>query len=166
MHPMHVAFIDRGLTMFAFLAAGMWLGRWLTWLERIPAALSFVLAGVTGYAVFVFTPFGAEPIWWGFVPAGLGGTLMLLLLARSLGGSSVARLFAWLGIASLAIFLLAAFGQGFGRAVLDALHVHTIAVHLTVETILATLPPAWIYQHRERLRIGWMFAWPFGARKS
>ena len=37
---------------------------------------------------------------------------------------------------------------------------------LIFPSLLALLVPAWIYQNRVRLRIGWMFVWPCNAAQT
>jgi hypothetical protein len=96
------------------------------------------------------------------IPLGLLGTLMLMLVARCLGRSSTARMLAWIGAASFGIFLMSSFPQGAGREILERFF-HTTAPwpQLIFPTLLAVMVPAWLYHHRVRLHIEWMFAWPF-----
>ena len=158
----NVAFVRDGLMEFPFLVTGMWVGGSYSTIERIPpwaAALGaiplgwFILAEAMG--TLPYTRFH-------FVPLGLTGTLMLLLVARCLGRSSAARSFAWIGAASFGIFLLSAFPQGGGRElVLRLLHTTAPAPQLLSPTLLAILLPAWLYHRRKRLHIDWLFISPF-----
>ena len=160
-YPLDVAFLDRSLTLLPFLLAGLWLGPRFGYLESMPRWHCLPLAAVLVYLlVIATTPWGLQPLYWGFVPAGLLGTLLLLLVARLLADTAAARFIAWLGVASLGIFLLSPFGQGIGRVLARAAHLQNPFAVLALATLLATLPAAWIYQHRERLRIGWMFVFP------
>ena len=153
--------IDRGLTLLPFLVAGMWIGPRVTRLDEIPRWQCGVLAAVAAYVIWLATPIGVQPLYWGFVPVGLLGTAMLLFLGRLCGTGGFGRFFAWLGVASLAIFLFAPFGQVAARAFLERFGVHNMALHLILGTAASTLPVAWIYGHRERWKLGWAFAWPF-----
>jgi len=157
-----LVFVDRGLKHLPFLVVGMWVGRSFERLERIPrwwaaigaAALFVVIAACTGNQV-------PDNSYW-FLPLGLTGTLMLLLLAHCLGHLRPARLLSWLGAGSIAIFLFSPFFQFFGRELLLRLfHTTAIIPQLLVPTALAILGPAWLYQRRVKLRLQWLFVWPF-----
>jgi hypothetical protein len=68
---------------------------------------------------------------------------------------------AWTGFASLSIFLLAPYFQWFGRWVtLRGLHTTAAIPQLVIPTAAAVLLPAWIYHHRKRLRLDWIFTSP------
>lgn len=159
--PLNIAVLDRGTSFLPFLVAGMWLGTRFDVVETISPVACAVLGLILGILVLFLDMDGVAPISITFVPLGLAGTAMLMLFARTLGQSAVARGLAWVGLASLAVFLFGAFGQGVGRVLLDRLHIHAVAPHLLLETLLAVLAPTWLYHHRERLRLGWMFIWPF-----
>jgi fucose 4-O-acetylase-like acetyltransferase len=157
-----VGFLERGIRDFPFLVAGMWVGGTVTRIQRVPATLAAFLATICAVVIFVIT---GEPYGWSgylFIPLGLLGTLMLLLLARCLGSSTTARALAWTGAASFGIFLLSSFPQGAGRVFLTwAFHVTAPWPQLIFPTLLAVLIPAWLYHRRTRLHIEWMFIWPF-----
>lgn len=160
-HPVGAAILDRPMELLPFLVAGMWMGPRFEFLEALAPWQCIPLAAVLGYVILqATTPLGLQALYWGFVPVGLMGTLLLLLVGRMLSQTVAARFMASLGVASLGIFLLSPFGQGTGRLLLHLAHVQNPAVNLGVATLVATLPTAWIYHHRERLRIGWMFVWP------
>ena len=74
--------------------------------------------------------------------------------------SRAGRIAAWIGVGSLCVFLLSPFPQGAGRALLLAAHSRQPLLQLILPTLAAIALPAWVFQRRERLRIGWMFAWP------
>ena len=158
----HVGFLERGIRNFPFLVAGMWVGGTVTRIQRVPAALAAVLATAFAAVIFVVTGKSYGSSGYLFIPLGLLGTLMLLLLARCLGSSTTARALAWTGAASFGIFLLSSFPQGAGREILvRAFHVTAPWPQLIFPTLLAVLIPAWLYHRRTRLHIEWMFIWPF-----
>jgi len=122
---------DTGITIlfqpfefFPFVLAGMWLGagrlklietlpRWAAW-----AGFTSLLAIQAG-TIWLF----GETTRWDKLPIGLVGSAMLILFCRAIEGSWMSKLFVWFGEASLAIFLLSPFCQGFARElVLHFLH--------------------------------------------
>jgi hypothetical protein len=131
-------------------------------MQRIPLAVAALLAALCAAAIFTITakPYGLSPYL--FIPLGLLGTLMLMLIALCLRQSTTARALAWAGEASFGIFVLSSFPQGGGREIIARLF-HTTAplLQLIFPTLLAVLIPAWLYHHRVRLHIQWMFIWPF-----
>jgi len=137
-------------------------GTSFTLMQRLPAALAAVVAAACCVVIVVMTrnPYGDASAL--AIALGLLGTLMLMLIARCLGRSSAARGLSWIGAASFGIFLMSSFPQGAGREILIRLF-HTTAPwpQLIFPTLLAVLLPAWLYHHRVRLHIGWMFIWPF-----
>jgi fucose 4-O-acetylase-like acetyltransferase len=159
-----LVFVDRGLNHLPFLVVGMWVGRSFEQVERLPAALAAVGAAVLFVVIllltkshYVFSPYL-------FIPLGLLGTLMLLLVSRVLARTPTARLLAWAGSGSIGIFLLSAYFQAIGRETLVRVF-HTTAPYpqLILPSLLALLVPAWIYQNRVRLHMGWMFVWPYNG---
>jgi fucose 4-O-acetylase-like acetyltransferase len=157
-----IAFEDRAVRHFPFLVAGMWMGNSFTHIQRIPAFLAAAAAAACCVVVVVMTrnPYGdASGL---FIVLGFLGTLMLMLIARCLGQSSAARALSWIGAASFGIFLMSSFPQGAGRELLTRLfHANAPWPQLIFPTLLAVLLPAWLYHHRVRLHIEWMFIWPF-----
>ena len=157
-----VFFLVSTLLHFPFLVAGMWVSQGYERLERI--SLPAAGAGALALAVLVYfaTESGFTYGRWTAVPVGLAGTAMLFLLARCLRKDALARTLAWAGEASFGIYLLSSYGQGLGReALLRGLHTTEPLLQLVVPSLVAILLPAWIYQHRVRLRVAWMFLWPF-----
>jgi fucose 4-O-acetylase-like acetyltransferase len=156
-----VTFVNLGLEFFPFVAAGMWVGRNYERMERVPRWLAFacsvVLLGVLWVAMY-------KP-WTSYrnivLLGGVIGTLMLIMLARSFGGSKLAKVFAWAGEASLAIYLAGEYGQGLVRQLLLWAHIIEPYTQLILPTIAAIVIPAWIYQHRVRLHLEWLFIAPF-----
>jgi fucose 4-O-acetylase-like acetyltransferase len=160
--PVGAADIDLALHFLPFLVAGTWVGMAFERLERVPAwaappiaaAICVLLAEVAihnlGASIYLF------------LPLGFLGIFMLLMVARTLGKGRLARLFAWAGQASFGIFLLSQYPQGAIRELLwHGLDTTQPVLHLIVATLLAVLLPAWFYQYRVRLRIAWLFVWPF-----
>lgn len=159
---MNVGFLERGIRNFPFLVLGMWVGRSFTGMQRVPPALAAIVAILFATAIFVLTgqPYGSSGYL--FIPLGVLGTLMLMLVARCLGRSVTARALAWTGAASFGIFLLSSFPQGAGREFLARVfHVTAPWPQLIFPTVLAVVIPAGLYHRRTRLHIEWMFIWPF-----
>jgi fucose 4-O-acetylase-like acetyltransferase len=101
----------------------------------------------------------------GFLVAGVLGTLMLFLLARTLHTGWPARALAWVGEGSLGVFLLSGYFQGGTRAVVfHVVHTNPWA-QLLLTSLGATLFPAWIYNNRLKWRIDWLFVAPWGGRQ-
>ncbi len=157
-----VAALDEGIAHLPFVIAGMWVSPHLAVLERFPAVWSVVWAAVLGYSIFLLTAHVTQTyaLRLVFVPVGLLGTAMLLLLSRSLGNSAAAHALAWIGVGSIAVFLLSPLPQGGVRQLLIWGHVTQPVVQLLVPTVVAIFVPAWIYHRRERLHLGWTFALP------
>ena len=153
--------IDGAIKNLPFLLLGMWVGRGFTRFEAIPRAFAgvtaVVLAGVVVACTRQLTYILRPPT----VPLGILGIVMLLLAARALDRSAPARWFAWAGEGSIGIFLMSEFPQGASRELIHRVF-HTTAPwpHLLITTAVAVMIPGWIYQHRERLKLGWLFVWP------
>ena len=161
-HPhTRVEYVELGIHFFPFVAAGMWLGRRYERLEAIPRWGALSLAVILFAALYVET---YKP-WTTFDNAmllsGLIGTVMLLMLARTMGNSRGTRVFAWAGEASLAIYLAGEYGQGFVRQVFEWAHITSPYTQLILPTIAAIAIPAWVYQRRVRLHLEWLFIAPF-----
>jgi len=159
-----IGFLERGVRNLPFLVAGMWAGASVKRMQRIPVAVAAVLAVVCCVAILTFTAKPYNVIGVRAVPLGLLGTFMLMLIARCMGRGASARAFAWIGAASLGIFLMSSFPQGAGREFLvRVFHTTSPWPQLFFPTLLAVVIPAWLYHHRKRLHIEWMFAWPQGG---
>ncbi|MDE1160329.1 MAG: acyltransferase family protein [Acidobacteriaceae bacterium] len=160
-HQIGLAWVDRTVEFLPFLWLGVWVGSRYGVIERVPRGVAASLAMVLGGVIYVLTPNQLYLSNWRFVPVGIAGTLMLLLLARVIGSGALGRGLAWLGVASLGIYLMASYGQGFGRLLLHLVHVRAPLPHLLFDSAVAIAFGAWVYQHREKLRIGWIFICPF-----
>ena len=152
------------LREFCFLAAGMWVGTQIYRLERVgtvAAALGLVL--IAGVQIAVVSVYGAAVLGrWSYIAVGLTGTAGLFLLAKLLEKHRLGNGVAWVGRASLAVFLLSAFAQGATREVLlRVFHTREFWLQLLLPTLFATLLPAILWYQQDRWRIGWLFQWPF-----
>jgi fucose 4-O-acetylase-like acetyltransferase len=156
-----VTFVDLGLEFFPFVAAGMWVGLNYERMERVPRGLAFACAIVLFSVLWVATYKPWTTYRNAVLLCGVIGTLMLIMLARSFGGSKLARVFAWMGEASLAIYLAGEYGQGLVRQLLQGAHITEPYTQLTLPTIAAIAIPAWVYQHRVKLHLEWLFIAPF-----
>ncbi len=147
---------------FCFLAMGMWVGKRIYWIDQISvvtAGLGFAL--LAAFQVAMIYLFG-QPTQWTYIGLGLTGTAALLLAARVLDGQSPGDFMAWMGQASLAVFLLSEFGQGAGREILaKVFHSKAVLPQLLVSTLLATIPPAILWYRQDKWRLRWLFQWPF-----
>ena len=162
--PTSITVINATMSHFVFLVAGMWLGVEFDRLERISWPWAALGALLVGGLVYVETSSRYLGNRWLLVPVGLAGTAMLFLLARCLGKRPFARFMAWVGEASFGVYLMSQYGQGLGRELLlRGLHVTEPYLQLIIPTVVAIAIPAWLYQHRVRLKMGWLFTWPFGA---
>ena len=150
------------LREFCFMAAGMWVGTRIIRIERLPAAaaaLGFVLIASFQTAIVYF--FGSATRWT-YIGLGLTGTAGLFLMATLLEKNPAGRGLAWIGRASLAIFLLSALAQGATRQVLlGVFHTREFWLQLLLPTALATLIPAVVWYRQRRWRLGWLFYCPF-----
>jgi fucose 4-O-acetylase-like acetyltransferase len=150
------------LREFCFVAVGMWVGYRILRLDEISVTAAAVGGGIlfSLQALCIFL-FGAATRWT-YIELGLTGIAALFLIARVLDGYSTGDLLAWIGRASLAIFLLSAFGQGAGREILfRVFHTTNFWLQLFVPSLLATAVPAIMWHQQDRLRLRWLFRWPF-----
>jgi fucose 4-O-acetylase-like acetyltransferase len=153
---------------FSFLAGGMFVGRAVFKLSAIPrwiaALLAIVVFALQAAVVFHFggpAEFGAPPEWLA-VGLGFSGTAGLLLIARTIENTPVGAAWAWIGQASLGIFLMAQFPQGATRELLLRFaHTHEFWIQLIIPTMVCTILPAILWHQQKRWRIGWLFRWPF-----
>jgi fucose 4-O-acetylase-like acetyltransferase len=149
---------------FCFFAAGMWVGTRIYRLEQMrlaTAAAGFVaLAALQVATVYVF---GVSVLGrWIYIEAGLTGIAGLFLLAKLLEEHWLGDGLAWIGRASLAVFLLSAFAQGATREILLRMfHTREFWLQLLLPTLFATLLPVIVWHQQDRWRLGWLFHWPF-----
>jgi fucose 4-O-acetylase-like acetyltransferase len=150
------------LREFCFVAAGMWVGTQIFRLERLrvtTAALGFVALATLQVAMIYRFGYTTQ---WTYIELGLTGTAALFLLARLLDQHSLGNGLAWVGRASLAVFLLSAYAQGATREILwRVFHTKELWLQLLLPTLFATLLPAIIWHQQDRWRLGWLFQWPF-----
>jgi len=159
--PTQIAFVDDGAANLPFLIAGMWLGSAYHRFDRLNRVVASMGALLLGSAVWFVTGLSYYPSPKLTVVLGLAGTMMLMLVGRTLGRSMAARALAWTGVASLGVYLMSPFAQGAARAVLvQRFHTQEPWVHLLVVTFFAVTIPAVVYHQRDRLRIGWLFEPP------
>lgn len=158
------SFVRQILHEICFLAAGMWVGTRIFRLERMratPAALGFVV--LAAFQTAMVNVLGSSALWqWTYILLGLTGTAGLFLVAKLLDKHHIGNGIAWIGRASLAVFLLSAFAQGVMREVLlRVFHTREFWLQLLLPTLFATLLPAIIWHQQDRWRVGWLFRWPF-----
>jgi fucose 4-O-acetylase-like acetyltransferase len=158
--------INEVLREFCFLAAGMWVGTRIYGLERMRvsiAAAGFVALAAFQVAVVYFD--GAAILGrWTYIAVGLTGTAGLFLLAKLLDKHRFGDALAWVGRASLAVFLLSAFAQGATREVLlRVFHTREFWLQLLLPTLFATLLPVIVWYQQDRWRVSWLFQWPFSG---
>jgi fucose 4-O-acetylase-like acetyltransferase len=150
------------LREFCFLAAGMWIGTRIYLLERVrvsTAVLGFV--ALATFQVAMVRLFGAATQWT-YIELGMTGSAGLFLLAKVLDKHAVGNGLAWVGRASLAVFLLSSFAQGATREILlRVFHTNELWLQLLLPTLFATLLPAIVWHQQDRWRVGWLFQWPF-----
>jgi fucose 4-O-acetylase-like acetyltransferase len=162
--PLGPVFVSQLLREFCFLAGGMWLGTHIYRLERMraaPAAVGFVLLAT--FQTAMIYALGAAALWqWTYIILGFTGTAGLFLLAKLLDKHPIGDGIAWVGRASLAVFLLSAFAQGATREILlRGFHTREFWLQLFLPTLFAVLLPAVAWHQQDRWRIGWLFRWPF-----
>jgi fucose 4-O-acetylase-like acetyltransferase len=157
-------FVGQILHEFCFVAAGMWVGTRIYRLERMRAAsavLGFVV--LAAFQIAMVKVLGSAALWqWIYIVLGLTGTAGLFLLAKLLDDYEIGDGIAWIGRASLGVFLLSAFAQGATREVLLRIfHTQEFWLQLLLPTLFATLLPAIVWHQQDRWRVGWLFRWPF-----
>ncbi len=157
----NVPFLGRMLHEFCFLALGMWVGNGIFRLKRISsltAAVGFVVIAVSQMAIVHRLGPASR---WTYIELGMTGTASLFLFSKLIEGIRLGVILAWIGRASLAVFLLSAFVQGATRELLlRLLHKSDFWPQLLLPTFLAVLLPAIAWHRKESWRIGWLFQWP------
>jgi hypothetical protein len=162
--PLAIPGVSEVLHEFCFLAAGMWVSHHIYGLEQIrwsTAAAGFgILAALEVLLVYLF---GVSALGrWMYIEAGLIGVAGLFLLAKLLDRHCIGNGLAWVGRASLAVFLLSAFAQGATRVVLlRVFHTHEFWSQLLLPTLFATLLPTIVWYQQDRWHMQWLFRWPF-----
>jgi peptidoglycan/LPS O-acetylase OafA/YrhL len=156
--------VDKVLHEFCFVATGMWVGAGIYRLERmqlVTAAVGFTI--FTAFQVAMIHLYGPSALeLWIYIVLGLTGTAGLFLLAKLLDKHQFGDWLAWIGRASLAVFLLSAFAQGATREVLvRVFHTREFWLQLLLPTLFAVVLPAIVWYQQDRWRISWLFQWPF-----
>ena len=152
---------------FSFLAGGMVVGRSIfkmgalsRWTSGAAAVVVFALQAAVLYHYRSAAGFGYPPQWLGVV-LGFTGTAGLFLIARTIENTNIGNAWAWIGRASLGIFLMAPFPQGATRELLlRVAHTHEFWLQIILPTFLSTLLPAIIWHQQKRWHLGWLFRWP------
>jgi fucose 4-O-acetylase-like acetyltransferase len=162
--PFGLPGISEVLREFCFLAAGIWGGQRIFRLEEmrlVPAGVGFF--ALTALQVAMVCIFGTSVLGrWLYIEAGLTGTAGLFLLAKLLDKHRLGDVIAWVGRASLAVFLLSAFAQGATREILlRVFHTHEFWLQLLLPTLFAILLPVIVWYQQDRWCVGWLFRWPF-----
>jgi fucose 4-O-acetylase-like acetyltransferase len=155
--------IDGIFTEYVFVVAGQIVGQKIATIERIRLWLAILamLVLFCGMLAIVLKAGVVEVPRLLFIPMGLAGTAGLFFLARSLQNTPVSGWMAWFGEASIAIFLLHPFFQGFSRlAVTRGLHTTKAFPQVFIQVTIATLLPAVLYHFRKKLHIGLLFRLP------
>jgi hypothetical protein len=158
--------VDSAARYFVFLAGGEWVNRRIERLETIPrwsalagAAAAFGLSVPGNLSAFHDT----RAIW---IALGFIGTLGLFLLTVTLKGTVLETAACWCGAASLGIFVLHPFFQGATRILLARLTAsHAVLPNVLIPTLVAILGPGLIWHYRDRLHLGFLFAFPWGEQK-
>jgi fucose 4-O-acetylase-like acetyltransferase len=150
---------------FCFMAAGMWVGTRIHVLDRMRAGTATaILLALTAFQTAMILRFGGANIR-DYILLGLTGTAGLCMLARLIDRTKIGDGFAWVGRASLGVFLIGAFVQGAAREILlRVFHTREFWLQLLVPTIVSTIIPAFIWYQQDLLRLGWLFHWP--SRKT
>lgn len=157
-------FVNQLFHEFCFLAAGMWMGTRIYSLEQMPrvtAALAFIF--LTTFQVAMIWIYGPSALFQAiYIVLGLTGTAGLFLLAKLLDKHRFGDGLAWIGRASLGIFLLSPYGQGAAREILlRVFHTQGFWPQLLLPTFAATLLPAILWHRQDSWHLGWLFHWPF-----
>lgn len=161
--PFGIPGISEVLHEFCFLAAGIWFGHHIYRLDEIRLTTAGVgFFALAAFQVAIVSVFGSSVLGrWIYIEAGLTGTAGLLLLGKLLDKRRLGDGIAWVGRASLAVFLLSAFAQGATREILlRVFRTREFWLQLLLPTLFATLLPAFVWYQQDRWRIGWLFRWP------
>jgi fucose 4-O-acetylase-like acetyltransferase len=155
-------FLGRIVHEFCFLALGMWVGNGIYRLRQISsttAAVGFLL--LTVFQATMIYRFGAASLWT-YIELGVTGTAALFLLSALIEDFAPGKILAWVGRASLAVFLISPYVQGATREILLLIfRVPEFWLQLLLPTFFATLIPAILWHQKERWRLTWLFQWPF-----
>ncbi len=154
---------------YVFLVVGQMVGSRIELLERIPkwaaALISLALFAALGAISLAAGPQGTPHTV--AIPLGLAGTAGLFLLAFSLPWQWMANSIAWVGEASLGIYLISPYAQGFIRLILlRGLHVTAPLPEILIQTVFITAVTAWIYHSRKFLHMEAFYRLPSRRSKN
>ncbi len=155
-----VNFVAAGLFFLPFVVLGAISAERVQMVAKVPRWLCALLALLLGWTVWFATGKGWQFRYAEDLLLGILGTVMLLLTAHLLERTATGRWLAWCGQASLGIFLIAPYPQVLVRTLLLKLHLTEAALQLALPSFAAVLLGAWMYHHRERLHVRWLFRFP------
>jgi fucose 4-O-acetylase-like acetyltransferase len=161
-----IRIVDSAAHYFVFLAAGEWVNRRVEGIVSVPRwrAMLGSLAAVGLVAFGNWSPMSSARVI--VIMLGLAGTLALFLLARATEATAFDRAAVWCGEASLGIFVLHPLFQGATRLVLARItRSHAVLPNVLIPTLVAVAIPGLLWHCRERLRIGFVFVFPWGEPK-
>jgi len=162
-----IRIVDSAAHYFVVMTAGEWVNRRI---ERVDAAPRWA-ALAASVALFAALAGGNLSMAWNMriavVALGLAGTMGLFLLANAVRGSAIDNAACWCGEASLGIFVLHPFFQGAMRLVMaKATASHATFPNVAFPALVALIGPALLWHYRELLHIGFLFAFPVGAKRT
>ncbi len=161
-----IRIFDSAAHYFVFVALGAWLNRGVErmmpasrWTAMVSTAVSFSLV-VLGNLI-------AQRDWRIVaVLVGLAGTMGLFRLASALRETAFDKAACWCGEASLGIFVLHPFFQGATRLAMARLTAsHAVFPQVFIPTVIAVVFPGLLWHYRRKLRIGFLFVFPWGEPK-
>jgi fucose 4-O-acetylase-like acetyltransferase len=161
--------IDGIFTEFVFVVGGQMAGRKIATMDGIhpwAATLAvFVTFGAMAAIVFQVGLVEIPKLW--FIPLGLAGTAGIFFLAHTLRNTVCERWIAWIGEASLGVFLVHPYAQGLSRLVVTRVfHPTHLLPQILIPTIFATIIPAALYHFRKPLHIALLFELPKSSAKT
>jgi fucose 4-O-acetylase-like acetyltransferase len=161
-----IRIFDSAAHYFVFVAVGAWLNRRVEsvapasrWAATVSAAVSFSLV-VLGNLI------AQRDLRIVVILVGLAGTMGLFRLAQATRDTAFDRAACWCGEASLGIFVLHPFFQGATRLAMTRLTAsHAVFPHVFIPTVIAVVVPGLLWHYRRKLRIGFLFVFPWGEPK-
>ena len=155
-----INFAAAGLFFLPMVVLGAIVGMRVKYVEHVAKPVAALAALLLAWATWLASGRFWQLNYFGSLGLALAGTLMLLLLARSLDETWMGRWLAWCGEASLGIFLLAPYAQVAMRTLLLRLHASGSAIQLALPSLAAVLFGAWVYHSRDRLHVPFLFQFP------
>lgn len=161
-----IRIVDSAAHYFVFLAAGEWLNGHLEIILPMSRWRAVWRAAGSFLAVATWELLREHDVRVIVVLAGLLGTSGLFEMAAATSDTAFDRAARWLGEASLGIFVLHPLFQGATRLVLARVtSSHAVLPNVLIPTIVAVVIPGLLWHSRERLHIGFLFVFPWGAPK-